>query len=229
MAAVGAGLQAALNEFGFNLKPDGIIGLKSIAAWQSLTSFELEYVDSTLEKEFGMRSRDVVGERGFAIPDYVYLSKAVCDKMVERACVLLKMRDYSDVFKEFLRLEAAKAVIDGEVHYNVLSRNGRHRGLMQFFDGSWEDARRMAKRVNAKLDIGSYRDNVYFPANSIIAGIAYAIQNVEILAGYGVEVNGETLYVSHNQGPHIWGKPERLKRGNQSPEVKEILEKYFPS
>lgn len=229
MPGEASGLQRSLNEFGFGLTVDGVLGRKSLYAWQELTQFERDYIDSTLEKEFGMRSRTVVGERGFAIPDYVYLSKSVCDKMVTRACALLRVSDMSDIFMEFLRLEAARVTISGEEHYNVLSRNGRHRGLMQFYEGAWEDARRTAKRVNAKLDIGSYRDNVYFPANNIIAGIAYALQNIDILAGYGVEVNGETLYISHNQGPHIWGKPEKLKSKNQSPEVREIIARYFPS
>lgn len=88
MAGPASGLQTCLNEFGFRLKPDGILGVKSLTAWQKLTSFEREYVDLTLEKEYGMRSRTVVGERGYAIPDYVYLSKSVCDEMVTRACAL---------------------------------------------------------------------------------------------------------------------------------------------
>lgn len=228
MAGPASGLQTCLNEFGFRLKPDGILGVKSLTAWQKLTSFEREYVDLTLEKEYGMRSRTVVGERGYAIPDYVYLSKSVCDEMVTRACALLKVSNMAEIFQDFLRLEAARVTINGEEHYNVLSRNGRHRGLMQFGEGAWTDARRTAKRVNAKLDIGSYKENVYFPANNIIAGIAYALNNVDIITGYGVEVNGETLYVSHNQGPHIWVKPERIKRGNQSAEVREMLERHFP-
>lgn len=229
MASPAAGLQAALNQLGLKLVVDGVVGMETRKAWQMISAFERDFIDDSLIEEYGMRSRDVIGERGYAVPDYVYLSKSVCDKMVERACKLLRMSEYSEVFKEFLRLEAARVTIGGETHYNVLSRNGRHRGLMQFYDGAWEDARRTAKRVNAKLDIGNYRENVYFPANSIIAGIAYALQNIDIMAGYGIEVSGETLYVSHNQGPHIWKYPEKLKRANQSAEVQEVIERYFPS
>lgn len=210
-----------------DLVVDGIIGDKTRRAWESLLDVEKINLDSLLEQEHGMKARSVVGEPGFGAPDIAHLKKTVCDVIVERACKLMGMTEFTEVFKEFVRLEATPVRIEGELCYKVFSRNGRHRGLMQFSQPAWNDARKVALSRSKALDIGPYREWVYFPANNIIAGIAYSIVSIRSLVKNGVDVNGETLYLSHNQGPYIWEDASKLKIERQSAEVKLLIEKYF--
>lgn len=210
-----------------DLVVDGIIGGKTRRAWDSLLDIEKTNLDSLLEQEHGMKARSVVGERGFGAPNYTYLKKTDCDSIIARACKLMGMPEFTEVFKEFVRLEAVPVRINGELCYDVFSRNGRHRGLMQFSEAAWADARRVALSKSKTLDIGTYRDWVYFPANNIVAGIAYSIVSIRSLIKNGVEVNGETLYLSHNQGPYIWEDAGKLKIKGQSAEAKLLIEKYF--
>lgn len=206
---------------------DGVVGDKTRRAWHSLLDVEKTNLDSLLEQEHGMKARSVVGERGFGAPNFVYLKKTDCDEIIARACKLMGMPEFTEVFKEFVRLEAIPVRIGGELCYNVFSRNGQHRGLMQFSQAAWTDARRVALSKSKTLDIGAYRDWVYYPANNIIAGIAYSIVSIRSLIKNGVEVNGETLYLSHNQGPYIWEDASKLKIKGQSAEAKLLIEKYF--
>lgn len=210
-----------------DLVADGIVGKKTLLAWNSLLDLEKDFLDQLLEQEHGMKARSVAGERGFGAPNFVYLKETDCDQIIERACKLMSMSEFAEVFKEFIRLEAVPVRIQGELCYNVFSRNGQHRGLMQFSPAAWEDARRVARSVSSSLDIGAYRDWVYFPANNIIAGIAYSRVSIKSLIKNNIEVNGETLYISHNQGPYIWEDASKLKLRGQSAEARAMVAKYL--
>lgn len=219
--------RAMIDQCRCDIIADGIVGHKTRLAWDSLLDVEKFNLDLMLEQEHGMKARSVIGERGFGAPNFSYLKQTDCDQIIERACKLMGMPEYTEVFEEFVRLEAIPVRIGGNICYNVFSRNGRHRGLMQFSEGAWKDARRVALAVSRTLDIGEYRDWVYYPANNIIAGIAYSIVSIKSLLKNGVDVNGETLYLSHNQGPYIWEDASRLKIKGQSAEVRQLIDKYF--
>lgn len=225
----GVALQKAINAFGGTLVVDGKPGSATIDALNALDRLDRLMLDNMLIKEIGMGARNaVVGERGYTVPPYNYLRKQDCDVLLVKACRLLGVSQLAETFKDFLYMEAGQRIVRGEVYYNVLSRNGRSRGLSQFQPPAWSDARKKALEINPDLDIGSYEEGVYLPANNLVACVAYTLGNIEIMQDRYPEVpiNGETLYLSHNQGPHFWRTLKGINISGQSRTARPLIAKY---
>ena len=224
-------LQTKLKKLGQDLAVDGDAGMMTYSCLANLSIVDRVWLDFELEQEIGMASRAIIGERGFRVPEYQFLRKSDCDALIYRACRALGVEQYAAVYCDFMYREAGKRRIGGEICYNVLSRSGNSpgsaRGLNQFQPAAWKDARAEALAMNSKYDIGEYKEGVYFPANNIIACIAYSQLAINLMVEtYNIPVNGETMYLAHNQGPHFWKTFRTTNYGGQSPEARSLIDKY---
>jgi hypothetical protein len=231
-------LQTLLNqEFGRRLVCDGVVGPKTLADLDKLNPGEYNLLELMLSMKGVNMAATLTGDRNFRIPKYNYLTAQKCNELVEKACKLVGFSsDYAPVFQDFLRMEATQREENGVPCYYVLSRSpAGARGLMQMQLGAWIDARKVALDLDKPLDIGEYEQNVYFPGNNIVGGLAYALIGVKLLREAGMPVNRETLYLCHNQGPYIWERDKYGKfRGpkakylvGQSREARMLAKKYF--
>lgn len=224
-------LQTKLQELGQETAIDGVVGSQTLGSLASLSLVDRIWLDFELEQEIGMASKAIVGERGFLIPDYQFLKKSDCDAYIARACRAMGVEQYAAVYCDFMYREAGKRRIGGEICYNVLSRSGNSsqaaRGLTQFQPPAWEDARPIALQMNSKCDIRGYKEGVYFPANNIVACIAYSQLAIKLMVEtYNIPVNGETMYLAHNQGPHFWRTMKPKNFSGQSKEARMLITKY---
>lgn len=224
-------LQTKLKKFDPEMAIDGNVGGQTLGALASLSLVDRIWLDFELEQEIGMASKAIVGERGFKTPEYQYLRKSDCDSLIKRACRALGVEQYAAVYCDFMYREAGKRRIGGEICYNVLSRSGNSansaRGLNQFQPPAWVDARSKALQMNSKYDIGDYKEGVYFPANNIIACIAYSQLAIKLMVEtYNIPVNGETMYLAHNQGPYFWEDFSTTNFSGQSKEAQLLITKY---
>lgn len=164
--------------------------------------------------------------QGFRHPGYIYLRRSDIEMLVSRACDLVDRPDLVGTILGFIDLEAASTMRGGERLYQVTSKNGSSRGLLQFQESAWSDAKAKVAELNDDVDIGDYKLNVYFPANNILAGVGYTVIAAEIMSKKGVPVNAETLFVSHNQGPYFWNTLEATNFKGQSPAARRLILKY---
>ena len=224
-------LQSKLKKFAPDIAVDGLVGMQTRAALAELSIADRVWLDFELEQETGMASKAIIGERGFKTPDYQYLKKSECDSLIGRACRALGVEQYAAVYCDFMYREAGKRRAGGEIYYDVLSRSGNSRGsargLTQFQPAAWIDARAKALSMNSKYDIGEYEEGVYFPANNIVACIAYSQLAIKLMVEtYNIPVNGETMYLAHNQGPHFWKTMVPTNQSGQSAEARALIKKY---
>lgn len=221
-------LQKELNDlFDCGLKIDGVLGSKTLLAFDTLTrpdraKLELEL----LFKGVDLMATIFTDRDGFRHPGYVYLRRSDIENLVSRALDLVNMRDYVPIIMGIVDFEAKSVVRKGEKLYRVTSKNGNARGLLQFYAAAWTDARAELLRVSSDLDIGEYKEFVYFPATNILAGIGYVMLSQRVLERKGIEVNAETLYLSHNQGPGFWSTLNPTNFSGQSVKAQALILKY---
>lgn len=221
-------LQEELNDlFGSRLVVDGVLGSKTLLAYDTLTRSDRVILEiELLARGVDLMATVFTDKDGFRHPGYLFLRRSDLEKLVSRALDVIDQEDLEDIIMGFIDLEASSIVRGGDRLYRVTSKNDNARGLMQFYSAAWSDARAEILRVNADVDIGEYKDNVYFPANNILAGVGYALMAIRTLKRKEIEVNAETLYLTHNQGPGFWQSLSPINFDGQSRKVQALIRKY---
>lgn len=201
------------------LEIDGKWGKYTDGVWASLSEAQQASISSVLRKEFDVS----VDQLRTHWRSSRFISKEKAKMYVLGAAQTLGLAQYSTALLAFLEREARKLKdADGELGYDVGSVNGSSRGLMQMQPAAWVDAYRRAP------SIGSYSTNVYDAEKNILAGVAYASHNIALLKRHGVVVNGDTLYLAHNQGVGFFvSKKQKITAyEKQSAEVRSLIDKY---
>lgn len=193
------------------LELDGFWGPRTDAAYSAAP----ESLKASVRSHFAA-DRKVMPTTGRWIP------ASEANSMVESAAQRLALSEYANAFKTFLQREARRKTIDGVDSYDVNSRNGRSTGLMQMQPGAWFDAK---KRVDPSLP--DFAEGVYDPATNIRAGIAYAKLNIPSIQKSGWPVNGDTLYLAHNQGAGYFRGNHVTAFDGQSREVQNLIRRYM--
>lgn len=145
-------------------------------------------------------------------------------RMVAAAAARMGVSQYATDLVDFLRREAKQVRGQDGISFDAMSKNGSSRGLMQMQPNAWIDA---AKRAP---EIGPYA-NVYDPWKNTLAGVAYAAFNIGILRRLrpDLKIDGEVLYLAHNQGAGFFTKTKGSNVTNvagQSKEVQAIIRKH---
>lgn len=148
-----------------------------------------------------------------------WVPAGIVQTYIAMAAAQLGVPELTPIMERFIELEAVKKAESGVIYYDSNSTNGGSKGLMQIQRGAWETAR------GADKSLPGY-DKVYDPETNIRAGVAYAKVNAAILRRVNVDVNAETLYLAHNQGPGFFTRGARTAVDKQSATVQRLISKY---
>lgn len=131
-----------------------------------------------------------------------------------------------------LSIEAAYKVVDGIKMFDTrgISPNRAYFGLFQIGRDAWSDAR----RVYPKLNLPPFNEGKFDAKWNTLACVAYMMFNARQMITntvynkikYGaVPVNGDTLYLAHNQG--VAGSKRAIREGrfrnDQSDKAVQVL------
>lgn len=147
-----------------------------------------------------------------------YIDREAANQIVKEEAQRLGLSQHAEALQDFLRREARRVSLNGNILYDIRSRNGSSQGLMQMQPGAWIDA--------AKTDptLGSY--DPYNPRKNIAAGIAYAKRNIRAIERAGKPVTADTLYLAHNQGAGFFTRGIVTNVAGQSKEVQDLIRQY---
>jgi hypothetical protein len=136
-----------------------------------------------------------------------------------------------ELLQYILDLEPTSKNINGVAYIDSESRRGQYHGIGQFYEGSWNDARRWAKRLgDEKLASSEFLPSSYNPELALRASAAYARMNSQILkeAGIALPHSPSLLYSAHNQGAGATARavkdgviPSKLR--GQSPVAQDVF------
>lgn len=144
--------------------------------------------------------------------------------LVRRHAARYGIGTHAEALVDFLRREARMRVVQGVPFYDVKSKNGSSRGLMQMQPAAWEHVQQAVDR-----NLPPYESAVWDPETNIRAGVAYAIINIRAIQAAGKPVNADTLYLAHNQGAGFFTKGTKTNVAGQSKEVQALIARYSKS
>lgn len=117
-----------------------------------------------------------------------------------------------------LKLEAAQRKINGVIHYDTRSQNGRYRGLFQMGEKAWRDVIHRLGRPYAE---------VFDPAVNARAAALYIENNVDVVRklGYKGPITDDVIYAMHNQGAtgFMQMRGGRTIEGDQSAAARRVI------